>query len=346
MQLQEFLRRWRGPIEDVLQQGLDSPDPALRRHYGMMKYHMGWQDADMQPRVRSAGKRLRPTLVLLMRAALGQDPQPALPAAGSVEILHNYSLMHDDIEDMDEMRRHFPTVWKVWGNGLAINAGDGMFSCAFSAMLGLQEAGFSAELAQRCMGLLCRACIQLTEGQFLDLDYESREHLTLAEYFLMVRKKTAALFATCLEVGALLSGCDSQVSLLSAQLGEQFGIAYQMQDDLANLWGHTDTTGKDACKDIAQRKKSLPIVIAMGDEHAGETMRSLYRRGPQQDIRQPVLDLLDEQCVRERGFIILGQRRERVRGLVTELGNALSQRKNAQPELLGDYLDMLLPHPE
>lgn len=343
--VQSFLKQWRGPIEETLKQYLESPDPALHGHYGMMEYHMGWVNASMEPRVRAAGKRLRPTLLLLVCDAMGQDPWRALPAAGGMEILHNYSLLHDDIEDLDEVRRHFPTVWKVWGNGQAINAGDGMYACAFEAMLGLQDAGVTAELTLQSLSLLSRACVQLTEGQFLDLDYEERTQLTLAEYFFMVKKKTAALFSTCLEVGALLSNCSPSTCLLFGQLGEHFGVAYQMLDDLANIWGESGETGKTSCKDIAQRKKSLPIVVGMGDSQTGDRLRGLYALDAEQDIAQPVLEMLHKQGIRERCQVMLGQRKDLVQGLVQELRADTSSLVNTDLSLLETYLDSLLVFP-
>ncbi len=340
--LQSFLRAWRGPIEETLKQYLESPEPALRHHYGMMEYHMGWVDADMEPRVRAAGKRLRPTLLLLVCAAMGHDPAQALAAAGSMEILHNYSLLHDDIEDLDEVRRHFPTVWKVWGNGKAINAGDGMYACAFRAMLGLQDTDTPPDLTLQSLSLLSRACVQLTEGQFLDLDYEARCHLTLGEYILMVKKKTAALFSTCLEVGALLSRCNERTRLLFGQLGEHFGVAYQMLDDVANLWGETDETGKTSCKDIAQRKKSLPIVLAMSDAELGDCIRSLYALDISQDIAPPVLELLRQRGIREQCLVVLGQRRQLVQDLIEALCFETRAQADADLSVLKAYLDSLL----
>ncbi len=342
---QSFLRHWRGPIEETLKKYLESPAPALHRHYGMMEYHMGWVDSEMAPRIRSAGKRLRPTLLLLVCAAMGHDPEPALAAAGSVEILHNYSLLHDDIEDLDEVRRHFPTVWKVWGNGKAINAGDGMYACAFKAMLGLQDAGVALDLTLQSLSLLSWACVQLTEGQFLDLDYEDRDHLTLGEYIFMVKKKTSALFSICLEVGALLSLCEKRTRLLFSQLGEHFGVAYQMLDDVANLWGEMDETGKTSCKDIAQRKKSLPIVLAMNDAEFGACMRRLYALDINQDIAQPVLELLHRQGIREQCLGILGQRRELMQALIRELRSETRANASADLSSMEAYLDSLLTLP-
>lgn len=343
--LQPFLRQWRKLIEDTLKQYLSSGDASLDRYYGMMQYHMGWVDAEFHASVRPAGKRLRPMLVLLACDALGGDPTRALPASGSVEILHNYSLLHDDIEDLDEVRRHYPTVWKIWGNGQAINAGDGMYACAFKAMLGLMENGVAAHVVLDALSLLTRSCIQLTEGQSLDLHYENCACLTLGEYLAMVRRKTAALFATCLEVGALLSDCEDQTRRLFRQLGEQTGIAYQMLDDLRGIWGKTDETGKASCKDIVQRKKSFPIVTAMGHPEAGSCIRDLYARDADADIAASVVSVLDEYGIQAQCLAMLAQRGDTIQGLLDTLRIATENSPDVSLARLEVYLASLLHLP-
>lgn len=317
--IQLFLQQWQAPVEDALKHWLRSGHPSLHPHYGMMQYHMGWVDADLAPHSRPAGKRLRPMLVLLVCDAMAANPARALPAACSMEILHNYSLLHDDIEDLDEMRRHYPTVWKVWGNGLAINAGDGMYACAFQAMLGLLEQDVGLPSALEAMSLLTRACVQLTEGQFLDLNYENRARLTLDEYLFMVWKKTASLFSVCLEVGAVLSGSDEATRRTFRRLGEQIGIAYQMLDDLANIWGAIDDTGKASCRDIIQRKKSFPIVMALADPDAHQPMQALYARPAAEDISAPVVRLLNQHRIRAQCQALLQQRQEAIQALLEEV---------------------------
>ena len=132
--LQQFMQHWLPPLEAEMRVVLAGGEEATAAHYGMMQYHMGWVDADFAPSVLNAGKRLRPILCLLACAEVGGQASSALPAAAAIEILHNFSLVHDDIEDGDEARRHRPTVWKLWGVPLAINVGDGMFALAFAAM--------------------------------------------------------------------------------------------------------------------------------------------------------------------------------------------------------------------
>ncbi len=339
-----LLRAWRAPVEEALQQYLDSPDPALDAHYGMMAYHMGWVDKAFMPARRPAGKRLRPMLVLLVCNAMGLDVIRALPATASVEILHNYSLVHDDIEDSDEVRRHYPTVWKVWGRGLAINAGDGMQACAFKAMQDLTRNGFDAAVVLEAVSLLTRTCVELTEGQFLDLKYERDDFVTLGEYFQMVKGKTAALFATCLEVGALLSDCTSAVRQLFRQAGQQTGYVYQMRDDLAGIWGLKEQTGKIACKDIARRKKSFPIVTAMSHPESGPCMRALYAREREENITEQVTDLLARFDIQAQCTKMLQQHTDRLHALLSELENYIGCDYDTLAPLT-HYLNTLLSTP-
>lgn len=342
--VQSFIRTWRQPIEDALKRHLVSPDAALDPHYGMMRYHMGWVDSNLEPKIRPAGKRLRPMLVMLVCHAMGCDPRLALPAAASVEILHNYSLLHDDIEDMDETRRHYPTVWKVWGNGQAVNAGDGMYACAFKAMLGLLEQGMEPAVVLGAVSMLTRTCVALTEGQFLDLRYEGIDYIALGSYFQMVKGKTASLFSTCLETGALLSGGTERCRQLFRQLGEEMGIAYQMLDDLAGIWGEEDETGKSPRTDITQRKKSFPIVTAMGAPDSGERMRALYAKDAGEDIGDLVMDTLDAADIRGICLRMLGQRVEKVEALLLELKGELGDQAPGLA-LLASYIQGMIRLP-
>ncbi len=341
--LQPLLRELRNPVEEAIQQYLASPDHALNSHYGMMAYHMGWVNEDLVPAQRPAGKRLRPMLVLLVCHAMGLDVMRALPAAASVEILHNYSLIHDDIEDFDEIRRHYPTVWKIWGPGLAINAGDGMHACAFRAMQDLTQHGFEPSVVLEAVAMLARTCVQLTEGQFLDLKYEDCDFITLSEYFQMVKGKTAALFATCLEVGALLSGCSPEVRQLFRQAGQQAGYVYQIRDDLAGIWDPREQTGKVACKDIIHRKKSFPIVTAMSHPESGPRMRALYALTNETDINETVTQLLRDCDIQTQCTKILQQHTDILHSLLSELEKRIA-RNHLSLAHLTHYLNALLSH--
>src|SRR5439155_4064796 len=165
-------------------------DPSLQPFYGMMLYGLG-REAERGP----SGKRLRPVLCTLIYEALTGDARAALPAAAAIELLHNFTLIHDDIEDQDPARHHRPTVWSVWGVPQAINAGGGMYAASRLAVQRLRDRGFPAERILDFARLLDEACVRVREGQFLDISFESRTDVTADRYRAMATKKTSALFA-------------------------------------------------------------------------------------------------------------------------------------------------------
>ncbi|MEI2691836.1 MAG: polyprenyl synthetase family protein [Anaerolineae bacterium] len=232
-------------------------------HYGMLRYHMGWVDPAMQPAVINSGKRIRPVVCLLACAAVGGAVEDALPAAAAVELLHNFSLIHDDVEDNSSTRRHRPTVWALWGVPQAINAGDAMFTLARLALHGVTGRGVVAATALEASAIFDRACLRLTEGQYLDMSFEDRQDVAVEEYVAMIEGKTAALLSASLELGALLGGADEGTRRSLAEFGRGLGLAFQMQDDILGIWGDETITGKSAASDILARKKSLPVVYAL-----------------------------------------------------------------------------------
>jgi geranylgeranyl diphosphate synthase type I len=198
-------------------------------------------------------------LTLLSAAALGADWKQALPAAAGVELVHNFSLIHDDIQDHSAARRGRPTVWIKWGIPQAINAGDLMFTLAYQALLKCSP----GEVALAASQILSQACIRLTEGQYLDLSYETREDLPLESYWLMIAGKTAALLAACCELGALAAQADARQRQAMHNFGFDLGLAFQAQDDWLGIWGDASLTGKSVESDLATGKKTLPVVYAL-----------------------------------------------------------------------------------
>jgi geranylgeranyl diphosphate synthase, type I len=226
----------------------------------MLLYHLGFADAQGRPERAPAGKRIRPALLLLAASVAGQPgaAEAATSAAAAVELLHNFSLIHDDIEDGDMLRRGRPTLWKVWGIAQSINTGDAMFAMAHQALLG---AAAPAERVLRAMTVFENMCVKLTRGQHLDISFEQRTDVSAAEYLEMIGGKTAALTEACCEIGALLGGSeDAQVSAL-ARFGRDLGVAFQIQDDALGIWGDPARTGK-ADSDLAHRKKTYPVLVA------------------------------------------------------------------------------------
>ncbi|MCS7251742.1 MAG: polyprenyl synthetase family protein [Anaerolineae bacterium] len=234
--------------------------PSERFFYGMLAYHLGWVDERFQPARYDAGKRIRPMLCLLACAACDGDPAQALPAAAAIELLHNFSLIHDDIQDRSETRRGRPTVWVLWGIPQAINAGDALFTIARQALWRLKARHVTLERILEVAQCFDAACLQLTQGQYLDLLFETAERVTVEEYLRMIRGKTAALLRAAVGIGARLAGHPPED--LEA-FGEMLGMAFQIQDDLLGIWGDPAVTGKPVADDLRARKKTMPIVLAM-----------------------------------------------------------------------------------
>jgi geranylgeranyl diphosphate synthase type I len=254
--------------------------PPARRYYRMMAYHLGWLDEELRERAGHGGKRLRPSLCMMACESIGAPPEQALPGAVAVELVHNASLVHDDIEDGDRTRRHRPAVWALWGTGHGVNVGDGMLAIAQLAMLeAIPTAG--AGVAAQAAAALGRACIELFEGQFLDQEHQGRASLSLPEYRAMVDRKTGALFGCAAELGALLGGADADVVRRLARFGRALGRAFQMQDDLLGVWGDESRTGKPS-DDLRKRKRGLPAALAWDCAGPAEfaELRELYAAEP------------------------------------------------------------------
>ena len=241
----------------VVQDSVSDAYPVLRE---MLSYHMGWTGEGAGPQTQ--GKRLRPVLLLLSVVAAGGDWQQALPAAAGVELLHNFSLIHDDVEDNGDLRHGRPTVWVKWGVPQAINAGDLMFTISNQAILNLRRS-YSAEVVLRAQGLFQQTCVKLTQGQYLDMWYENMDNLALDAYWSMVAGKTAALLACCTEMGALLGGADMAVCDKYHQFGHLLGLAFQAQDDLLGIWGDVERIGKSTSSDLFTKKKTLPVIFGL-----------------------------------------------------------------------------------
>jgi geranylgeranyl diphosphate synthase, type I len=238
----------------------------------MLNYHLGFADAQGNPAQINAGKRIRPMLVLLACEACGGDAHTALPAAAAVELLHNFSLIHDDIEDGDELRRGRLTVWKQWNVAQAINAGDAMFAQAHLALQRLVDCGVPAARVVQALRAFDAMCVHLTIGQHLDMSFETRADVTAAEYMAMIEGKTAALVKACCEIGAIVAGADEARIEALGEFGRGVGLSFQLQDDVLGIWGDPAKTGKQD-SDLAHGKKTLPVLFAA--EHDAR-VRELY----------------------------------------------------------------------
>jgi len=242
-------------------------DPSTHGLYEMVRYHLALDGSGA-----SGGKRMRPLLGLLAYASITGEHQRALPGAAAVELGHNFSLVHDDIEDGDVERRHRPTLWRLHGVPQAINTGDTLFSLSRIALHRLTDLGFPDRTVLRLMRLYDETCLALCEGQYLDIALGASDELGSVElYFDMIGRKTAALIAASIEAGALLATEDEQVIARYRGFGWALGLAFQINDDLLGIWGPERSTGKEP-SDVAHRKKTLPVLYA--HEHAGPEDRA------------------------------------------------------------------------
>lgn len=278
--LTRYHREILAEMRAVLQKVSD-PSPAAGAgfdFYEYMRYHLGWVDATFAPVSGHPGKLLRPTLLLLAYEAAGANGLAegatedtaylarALPAAAALELTHNFTLIHDDIEDGDAERRHRATLWKLWGVPQALNTGDGMFALARLALWGVIERGVEPDIAVKLGAALDRASLVVAEGQYLDINFEDRQSISVAAYLDMIRRKTAVLMACAAEMGALLGTRDQETIASLRSFGETIGIAFQVRDDMLGVWASAAESGKTVAGDIFRRKKSLPILHAL--EHA------------------------------------------------------------------------------
>ena len=232
-------------------------DENTQALYEMVRYHMGL-DRDA-PR----GKRLRPLLGLLAYESLTGEHRRALPGAAAVELGHNFSLVHDDIEDRDVERRHRATLWTIYGIPQAINTGDTLFTLSRMALHRLTDLGFPDPKVLALMRLYDETCLALCEGQFMDIwSAEHDDRLSVDFYFDMIGRKTAALIAASIQAGAMLATDDEAVIDAYRGFGWALGLAFQLNDDLLGIWGDEQTTGKEP-SDLAKRKKTLPLIYAL-----------------------------------------------------------------------------------
>ena len=291
---EQFSQHWIPPLETEMRTMLSGEPPELREMYGMMRYHMGWENQQGEPDEAPGGKRIRPLLTLMTCQAAGGDPQQALPAAAAVELLHNFSLVHDDIEDRSLTRRHRTTVWAWAGEAQAINTGDAMFVIAHLAMLRLRQQQLPASRVLDAMQLFDETCLRLTEGQFMDMRFETRNDVTLDGYMMMIAGKTAALLAASAQLGAIIAGSPHEEAYRA--YGYELGISFQIIDDILGIWGEEALTGKSTTGDIITRKKTLPVLYALGQPGPeGDRLRAIYARSaPLTEEEVPeVLSLLE-----------------------------------------------------
>lgn len=273
--------RHRREVDEYLRSRLADQQPSLLNR--MIRYHLGWEDAEGRPR-DAGGKGLRPALCLLACEAAGGDWRNALPPAAAVELVHNFSLIHDDIQDRDSERHHRPTVWSIWGEAQAINAGDALLARARPVLLQLADEGVPAATVIEAARVLDESTLEMVAGQTLDIAFEKQSDVDVPAYLQMVRQKTGALFGCALRLGVLAANGDTELAERMGRIGGTLGTAFQIRDDILGVWGDKGKTGKATGADIHRRKKSLPVVYALCE--AKDAMRDELRASYEKPVLQ------------------------------------------------------------
>lgn len=319
---------------------LEPSDPAFRGLFAMVAYHLGFADERGRPLERpvAGGKKLRSALCLLVAGACSGDPEAALDAAVALDLVHNFSLVHDDVQDGSAFRRNRPTVWSLWGVPQAINVGDALYALAHRAIT--RDAARAPAAQVEAVRLLNEACLRLVEGQYLDLALQRQAAVSLAEYEAMVSRKTGALFACAARLGALFGGAAPERQRAWERFGLELGIVFQLQDDLLGVWGEPAVTGKPAGADVRSRKKALPAVLALAAEGpAAAEVRAFYRATDEPcdaDVAR-IIARFAELGVRRQAEALVGERFAAARRLL----DALRPGRGPDLELLAALLDRM-----
>ncbi len=304
--------------------------------YGMVRYHLGWAESDFRPAAFDPGKRIRPLICLLSCSAAGGDPAQAVPVAAAIELLHNFTLVHDDIQDRSETRRHRRTVWSLWGEGQAINVGDALFALSQIALLRSTDHQVPADIVTQLAVEFNATTLRIAEGQVLDLGFEHRWDIGVDDYLRMIDGKTAAIVGFAGWAGAVIAGRDAEGF---RNFGRILGLGFQVRDDLLGIWGYARLTGKPAADDIRRRKKSLPIIALAAAVSGAELteLEAIYERNP---VDEPavarVLALLEQYRIEDQIQAKVDQYHDEARAILERI--AVSSPARSMLESLLDRL--------
>ncbi|MGD9712053.1 MAG: polyprenyl synthetase family protein [Thermomicrobiales bacterium] len=271
---------------------------------GMISYHMGWVDKDflpVDPGTIDQGKRIRPRLATLACRAVSGNDQRGWHLAAAIELLHNFTLVHDDIQDQSVMRRHRETVWSIWGSAQAINIGDAIYAASRRILLRMQSTGVSADRILAIADQFDAAALEIVAGQVTDLEFEGGRAATVDDYLSMIGKKTAAIVRFAAWSGAYAGGAPDDLADAFGHFGEALGLGFQIRDDILGIWGAASDTGKPAADDLRRRKQSLPVIElrAIASDADRDRLGHIYGNPDVPDSSvQEVLHLLDKYAVR------------------------------------------------
>jgi len=259
--LPQMFQRYRANISRSLRDSLSQQHSDV---YDMLRYYMGWVDENGRPHEAMEGKALRPTLCLFACEAVGGALEMAMPSAVALEFIHNFSLIHDDIQDRDEIRHNRKTLWAVWGDPKALMAGNVLRVVADECLHQLLDSGLDYDRALAAGTLLTEAYLEMIEGQYLDLQFEGRHDISMSDYLNMISRKTGALIRCSLNLGAVIGAQAQGVRDAFKESGRAMGYVFQIIDDVLGVWGDEETTGKPVGADIRRKKNSYPVVYTMG----------------------------------------------------------------------------------
>ena len=297
--LPQMIDRYGEPIQSALRAELSKDSSFV---YDILRYYMGWADETGAPAPAGAGKAVRPTLCLFGCEAVGGEVAQAIPAAVALELIHNFSLIHDDIQDGDETRRGRKTVWAVWGLPKALVAGNVLRVVADSALHNLPK----SERAIAAVSLLTEAYLEMIDGQYLDISFEGRHDIGMGDYRRMISRKTGALLRCSLNMGATVGTDDASTVAAFRECGRALGYVFQIRDDALGVWGEESVTGKPVGSDIRRKKNSYPVVYAMenADSLDGRLLSEIYAKDALDDADvASVMGVMERIGVQERAHV-------------------------------------------
>lgn len=289
-----ILEKYRIRVEDYLYMVSSVKNTEIAN---AIKYHFGWLDQEGNATSSMQGKGIRSSLCMFACESVGGVLDNALQGAAAVELVHNFSLVHDDIQDQDEERRHRPTVWSIWGVSKALQVGNYIRILSDLTVKNNLNQIMDNNLTLRCTETLSEAYLETVEGQYLDLEYEGKLDITTKEYLEMISRKTGALISCALKLGALLGTADQDTVKGMSGVGRILGLVFQIRDDYLGIWGLEENTGKNVANDVRRRKNSLPIIHALqnGTQTAVKEISKIYRQDDiDEDDVERVLSILND----------------------------------------------------
>lgn len=305
--LPPMIDRYGESIQNALRSELSQDHSFV---YDMLRYYMGWADETGAPVTATTGKAVRPSLCLFGCEAVGGTTSQAIPAAVAIEFIHNFSLVHDDIQDEDETRHGRKTIWAVWGKPKALVSGNVLRVVADSALHGLPSPGVDSSRAVTAADLLTEAYLEMIEGQYLDISFEGRHDITMSDYRRMISRKTGALLRCSLHLGAAVGTDDPETVAAFRECGRALGYVFQIRDDVLGVWGQEEVTGKPVGSDIMRKKNSYPVVCAIenADESDSKQLSSTYEKDEldEADVAS-VLEIMERVGVQEQASAEVGE---------------------------------------